>query len=111
MHSSKHQGRAARTNGLAAGRLGWQADLLNADFIAQPFCLPLWDDTLSVSCVISPYCDATSWQTKSTHTHTHKEKLSWSVALAAEDHKSQRLQVALSVMATLSLGRAATHYI
>lgn len=58
-----HQGRAVGASGLAAGRLELQADLLNADFIAEPFCLPLRGDTLSVCCVTSPYCDATIWQT------------------------------------------------
>lgn len=128
MHSSKHRGRAARANGLAVGRLGRQADLLNADFIAQPFCLPPRGDTLSVSCVTSPYCDATSWQMKSTqatHAHTRTQGHLFFLfsaspgllVLAANNQKVQRLQVALSVtaitLARESLGRegAATYYI
>lgn len=58
-------GWAAGPNGLSAGRLGQPADLLNTDFIAQPFCLPRGGDTLYLSCVTLPYPDATSWQAKS----------------------------------------------
>lgn len=100
MHSGKHQGRAAGANGLAAGRLGRQADLLNADFIAQPFCLPPRGDTLSVSCVTSPCCDATSW--KSTHTQRGTLVFILCLSWSAADRYGQRLQVA---RAWKSLGR------
>lgn len=73
LHNSKRRGRAARANGSAAARLGQQAGPLNADFIAQPFCLPLKGDTLAASCVTSPYCDSRSWQVESTYTsHTKR---------------------------------------
>lgn len=95
MHSSKHQACAVETNGLAAGRLGHQADHRNPDFIAQPFCLSPRGDTLSVTYVTSPYCDITSWHMKFTHMYTFVW-LSSSVALAASDDKGLNLQVAVS---------------
>lgn len=71
VHSSKHQGRAAGVNGLAAGRFGRPADLLNADFIAKLFCLPLRGDSTSLLCNL-----AITWRHQfvdKIHTHqTHR---------------------------------------